>query len=277
MSNHVMVKCLCCGSGRLMTVLDLGMQPPANDYREGDTSEQPEKFPLLLNRCEDCWHLQLGYCVDRSTIFDNYAYASGTSKTLKRYFDWFAESLKPVMSAQRRVLDIAANDGSLLRALMLQDIACVGVDPAENLTDAAVASGLPMVQGYWPATAAKLQGQFSVVVCMNVVAHVDDPLAFLVGVKEVLAPGGFVVVQPSQVRMIENGEFDTIYHEHLSFFCLSSMKVLAQRAGLELLDASIVKIHGDSPMYYLRHPGDTVFASPFDLFTQGEFGLKESL
>jgi hypothetical protein len=113
---------------------------------------------------------------------------------------------------------------------------------------------------------------------MNVLAHVDDPLAFLQACASRLAPGGVVIVQPSQARMFDNGEFDTVYHEHVSFFNTRSIARLAQRAGLRLAGSAIVQVHGDSPVYLLRHAheagaADTLARS----LREGEFGLDEDL
>lgn len=280
MSSYTITNCLCCGGAKLRMALDLGMQPPANSYTES-AAERVEEFPLGLNVCQDCWHSQLSYCVDRRQIFDQYAYVSGTSKTLTLFFTWFANALARSLPAQGRVLELAANDGSLIREMQHAGLECVGVDPAANITAQAQAAGLPVLCGYWPQAAAQIDGQFDAIVCMNVVAHVDDPLAFLIGCREKLRAGGTVLVQPSQARMFENGEFDTMYHEHISFFNTRSMARLAERAGLRLVDTFLVKVHGDSPVYMLRHadaPGDAQSAAAFRApFLAGEFAINESL
>lgn len=276
MSSYTLQHCLCCGSSDLRPVLDLGVQPPANSYG-ASASDRIESFPLGLNVCGDCWHAQLTYCVDRQQLFDRYAYVSGTSGTLNRFFNWFAKTLSGVLPAGARVLELAANDGSLIREMQAAGLTCVGVDPASNIVAKAQADGLPIVLGYWPQAAAQVDGLFDAMVCMNVVAHVDDPLAFLVGCKQKLAPNGVVMVQPSQARMFANGEFDTIYHEHISFFNTRSMARLAERAGLKLVDAFMVKIHGDSPVYVLQHADATQCPPLKDAFSQGPFAIPEDL
>ncbi|MDQ0041822.1 class I SAM-dependent methyltransferase [Variovorax boronicumulans] len=277
MTDHAMTRCLCCDAARLRPVLDLGNQPPANSYTR-TAAEQVPPFPLGLNLCTQCWHAQLTYCVDRRNIFDRYAYVSGTSATLNRFFAWFAQSLARVVPAGGRVLEIAANDGSLIREMQAAGLDCIGVDPAANIVDAAQKAGLPITCAYWPEASAQLTGTFDAIVCMNVVAHVDAPFEFLQECALKLSPGGVVLVQPSQARMFENGEFDTIYHEHLSFFNTRSMSRLAARAGLKLVDAFMVKIHGDSPVYVLQHANEaSAPPSVRGAFSTGDFAIDEGL
>lgn len=276
MPHHSLDYCLCCESSRLVTVLDLGSQPPANHYIS-DTEPPPAQFPLALMLCQECWHSQLSYCVDRESIFGKYAYLSGTSNTLRRYFTWFAKALQQVMPPSAKVLELAANDGSLLGELQLQGFSCLGIDPASNVVVAAQQEGLPVRQGYWPEAAADLDEQFEAIICMNVLAHVDEPLAFLRACTKRLSPTGRLLIQPSQARMFDHGEFDTVYHEHLSFFNTQSMTRLAQRAGLKLAESFLVAIHGDSPVYVLMRADAPPIAPITPAFSNGEFAIAETL
>lgn len=276
MSNHDLENCLCCGSDQLEQVLDLGLQPPANSYTRS-SEEKVEEYPLGLNVCADCWHAQLSFCVDRQEIFDRYAYISGTSETLNRYFKWFAACLAKRLPADARVLEIAANDGSLIKEMLAAGLDCVGVDPARNIVEKARAEGLPIVCGYWPSAADQVEGQFDAIVCMNVVAHVDNPKAFIEACRSKLKPGGVLLIQPSQARMFGNYEFDTCYHEHISFFNTSSMQVLAASVGLKLSETALVRIHGDSPVYMLSNPDAPANAALLAAFKDGEFAINESL
>jgi SAM-dependent methyltransferase len=276
MSNYTITRCLCCDSDTLESVLDLGQQPPANSYSV-DAGVVVPPHPLGLNRCTQCWHSQLSFCVDRQEIFDRYAYVSGTSRTLTQFFSWFAHALASIVPPAGRVLELAANDGSLIREMQKRGLECVGVDPARNIVETARSQGLPVHCGYWPEAAQDVQGEFDAIVCMNVVAHVDDPMSFLAGCAAKLRRGGVVIVQPSQARMFENGEFDTIYHEHISFFNSRSMDRLARRVGLKLAGTALFKVHGDSPVYFLRHADLPEDMPSLDAFRQGEFGIDEDL
>jgi SAM-dependent methyltransferase len=276
MPHSALKRCLCCDSEQLVPVLDLQSQPPANLYlKEPETETQ--RFPLCLNRCTNCWHSQLSWNVDRREIFDDYAYVSGTSKTLNSFFSWFSQALKSTIGTGASVLEIAANDGSLIRAMQVEGFNCAGVDPAKNIVEFAQKQGLPLHMGYWPLVADDIAGTFDAIVCMNVLAHVDAPLEFLEGCRRKLSESGVVIIQPSQARMFENGEFDTIYHEHISFFNTRSISELAKRAGLKLVGAALVKVHGDSPVYFLMHDNLSIKAPSFDAFRKGEFGIDEDL
>ena len=271
-----MKNCLCCGGADLKLVLDLGVQPPANSYTLSN-DEKVEEYPLGLNVCGRCWHAQLSFCVDRHEIFDRYAYVSGTSGTLNRYFKWFAASLASRLPAGARVLEIAANDGSLIKEMQAVGLDCVGLDPARNIVEKAQTEGLPIVCGYWPSSADQILGQFDVIVCMNVVAHVDNPGAFIGACRAKLKPGGVLLIQPSQARMFGNHEFDTCYHEHISFFNTSSMGRLADSVGLMLASTAMVKIHGDSPIYMLCSPQAPADTPLFGAFRDGDFAIAEDL
>lgn len=153
----------------------------------------------------------------------------------------------------------------------------MGVDPARNIVDRAQAEGLPIVCGYWPSVADQLPGMFDAIVCMNVVAHVDDPKSFIEACRAKLKPGGVLLIQPSQARMFGNHEFDTCYHEHISFFNTRSIGVLAKSVGLELIDTALVKIHGDSPIFLLCHHNAPPVHNYLDSFREGEFAIDDSL
>jgi hypothetical protein len=246
--------CLACGSPALARVLDLGEQPPANLLLEDPSAPYPT-YPLGLAHCRDCGHGQLTYFVPPSELFRDYPYASGTSGTLGAYFDWFCTEVVGRFERTARVLEIACNDGSLLSRLVRAGYRILGIDCAENLTAAARERGLPVVTEFWPCPGALGGRRFDLIIAMNVLAHTPEPLAFLEGVAAALADDGVCVVQTSQAKMLINGEFDTIYHEHYSFFTPRSIAVLARRAGLRLQSLNMVDIHGSSFAAILTKPG----------------------
>tara|TARA_Y100001980_G_C14555180_1_gene343186 strand:+ start:2024 stop:3274 length:1251 start_codon:yes stop_codon:yes gene_type:complete len=276
-SNLFLKKCLICNSSNLRQYLDLGVQPLANSYVEKKNIEL-EKFPLGLNLCESCWHSQLTYNVDRKYIFDNYHYASGTSNTLIKYFNWLAKSLKKTLNGNSKVLEIAANDGSLIKKLIDFKINAIGIDPAQNIVKEMNENNVKVILGYWPESSYKLKGKFDCILCLNVLAHVDNPNPFIQGCKDKLNSRGYILIQPSQARMIGNIEFDTCYHEHLSFFNLSSINQLATQNDLKLYASFLVRIHGDSPIYILGHkkyPPDV--DKIINSFSSGDFFINENL
>lgn len=270
MSYMPLEQCLACGGSRLDPYLDLGQQPLANSYHDG-SSEMPT-FPLGVSVCLDCWHTQLGVAVDPDLMFKNYLYVSGTTATLSRYFEDFvlrAERDLPSVR-QLRVLDIASNDGSLLEKFKARGHVVQGVDPAENLRSLSAAKGVPTIVGYWDESAlAQLEAKFDVIVAMNVLAHITYPARFLTLCRSALKPNGRIYIQTSQALMIRNGEFDTIYHEHHSFFTVRSFIALARRAGLHIVDIEHVPVHGTSYLVQLATADEAGDLQSEDLFSIG--------
>ena len=241
--------CVVCG-GPTAAYLDLGSQPLANALL-ADASESYDAFPLGLAACEDCSHGQLTHFVAPELLFKNYLYASGTGGALNPFFTWFSKALSNALPKGSRVLEIACNDGSLLDRLRDDGFQVCGVDPAANLTAVATSKGHDVRTGFFPET--RPEGMFDAIVAMNVCAHTPEPRALMQGVKDMLAPDGAAIIQTSQAFMLMNGEFDTIYHEHYSFFTPASMRRLAQSCGLTLEATQIFSVHGRSLVSILRH------------------------
>lgn len=252
-------ECIACGNTNLVPLLDLGVQPLANSFLK-DPNEPEDKFPLATNRCTDCYHVQLTHKVNPDLLFKNYLYVSGTAKTQLEYFDWFAKFVVERQDRVVSVLDIGCNDGSQLDAFKKISgkqlntnswlkILTYGVDPAENLYANTVAKGHNVHCGYFDETFSH-QG-FDVVICQNAFAHNYDQLAFLTNMGKAVSPDGYIYVTTSQANMIMNSEFDTIYHEHLSFYNIKSMNELCKRAGLHLNDVIRHPIHGTSYIFVI--------------------------
>lgn len=243
--------CVVCG-GQTAACLDLGSQPLANALLANAT-EPHDAFPLGLAACAKCSHGQLTHFVAPERLFKNYLYASGTGGALNPFFTWFSAALSKALPNGSRVLEIACNDGSLLDRLRDDGFKVCGVDPAANLTSVATSKGHDVLTGFFPAT--RPDGVFDAIVAMNVCAHTPEPRALMQGVKDLLAPNGVAIIQTSQAFMLLNGEFDTIYHEHYSFFTPASMRRLAERCGLTLETTQMFSVHGRSLVSILRHAG----------------------
>ncbi len=246
-------QCVACGSHNLELTLDLGQQPLANGYL--DSADQSEEaYPLAVNRCHECNHLQLTHVVNPELIYKNYSYVSGTSQTYLDYMDWFARWCREYANCWHgTVLDIGCNDGSQLDAFARIGFTTYGVDPAENLYDIAKSKKHKVVCGFWDKdTAKKLKhDKFDIAVSQNAFAHIPDPVKYLKTLEKVMNPKGLFFVQTSQANMVVNGEFDTIYHEHISFYNIKSMKKLAKQADWELYDVIKTPIHGTSYVFVL--------------------------
>ena len=245
-----LTECLCCGSEKLKLVLNLKEQPMANSFKKAAEDDEL-KFPLRLNICTECTHLQLSHAVDPDLLFKNYLYVSGTSKTLRDYFDWFANlTLNYFNEKPQTVLDIACNDGSQLNSYKALGLRTYGIDPAENLHELSSKDHEVVCDYFTDKYVYHYKNKnIDIITAQNVFAHNSYPLEFLKQCKDIMHPGSVLFIQTSQADMIKNNEFDTIYHEHLSFFNANSMKALADRAGLNLVDIQKTPIHGNSYMF----------------------------
>lgn len=242
--------CRCCKSDKLKLILDLGMQPLANNCHIPNQDKMPEKYPLAVYVCESCFHCQLSYVVDPKVIFDHYLYVSGTTKTMRDFFKANALFIDEGQeNTQKTVLDIACNDGSQLNELKLLGWDTYGVDPASNLYDI-TSKEHKIINDYWcERVAKKLHMKFDVVLAQNVFAHVHDVDEFLQACKSVMVEHSKLYIQTSQATMIEKSEFDTVYHEHLSFFNTNSMKHVVEKNDLHLNDVQITEVHGNSYIF----------------------------
>jgi 2-polyprenyl-3-methyl-5-hydroxy-6-metoxy-1,4-benzoquinol methylase len=249
-------KCVACDGTSLTPFLDLEMQPLVNNFHTGDGGGH--EYQLGLNLCTNCWHTQIPVTVDPSLMFEDYIWVTGTTQTLRDYSKWFASHVANRSgngNTSSTVLDIASNDGTQLDAFKELGWKTFGVDPAKNLESEVSARGHTIVVDFWPVD---LGQKFDVITAQNVCAHTPDPLDFLLGVKQHLKENGLAFVQTSQSQMYQRNQFDTTYHEHVSFFSANSMRVLAERAGLSLTDIEIVPVHGDSYLFTLQHEGAVI-------------------
>jgi SAM-dependent methyltransferase len=240
-----LLNCVACDNTISEVTLDLGKQPLANDFLEVYTVL--ETYPLKLMRCSNCFHSQLSIAVNPDRLFRQYSYISGTSETLSNYFEFLTSKILSEFGLAGKILDIGSNDGSFLAKYVGTQWSAIGIDPAVNLIPISLSKGVLTVPAYFNQKTAKLLTKdFDVIVAMNIFAHTNNPLEILLGIKECLKDNGKAYIQTSQAEMFFTGEFDTVYHEHISFFNVRSMKALLKRADLYLSDVSIVKIHGGS-------------------------------
>ena len=241
--------CLCC-EGALVPLVNFGRMPLVNTY--GVT----EKFPLAVNRCKVCCHLQLSEAVDPLVLYSDYAYCSGTGKTALDFFSGFARTALSYVPNAKRVLDIASNDGSQLDAFKALGLSTSGVDPAANLAEIAKAKGHSITVGLFEETFIPEGTTFDIITAQNVVAHTHRPMEFLSRCTDIMHKDSRLFIATSQANMVVLGECDTIYHEHISYFNAGSMMRLAERAGLRLLDIVMNDIHGTSYVFVLGTSGE---------------------
>ena len=238
--------CICCDKTDLVQILDLNDQPLANSYHKID--ESLDSYPLKLNLCKNCYHLQLSHIVDPNLLFKNYLYVSGTTQTLRDYFDWFANFVSEYEPTAQTVLDIACNDGSQLDSFSKLNFDTYGIDPAENLHQISSIKH-KVICDYFDVS--HFDEKFDVIVAQNVFAHNENAKKFLDDCTQIMHNDSLLFIQTSQAEMIEQNQFDTIYHEHLSFFNINSFNELTKRTKLYLVDVIKTPIHGTSYVFVL--------------------------
>lgn len=253
--------CLCCSlNNTLNTVLNLGYQPLANDFHKDDYF--CNYYPLHLKYCKNCYHCQLSHAVNPDILFKNYKYVSGTSKTGLDFFNENANMINNLFTDNNKknklkILDIASNDGSQLNYFKDLNWDTYGIDPATNLCPVAEKQGHNIVCDYFNEdTATKYYKNnniiFDVITAQNVFAHTEFIDSFLQGCKLIMSENSSLFIQTSQRDMILNGEFDTTYHEHISFYSTKSMRTLVEKNGLSLHKVYEHSIHGRSYIFEIK-------------------------
>lgn len=247
-------KCRSCGGEHSEPVLDLGIQPLANNLLRPEDLGKPEpKFPLRLVVCRSCWLLQILDLVPPVQLFSEYLYFSSFSSYMlshaksaaDRYIREFG------LGASSLVLEVASNDGYLLQNFGKAGVPCLGIEPAANIAAVAREKGIETVVEFFGdhlgRSLAAAGRRADLVLGNNVFAHAPDTNDFVAGLRSVLNPGGRVVLEfPYAVDFIGKNEFDTIYHEHVFYFSLTPLIPLFERHGLQVYDVERLPIHGGS-------------------------------
>jgi hypothetical protein len=244
-------ECLACGSSELHPLFDLGRHPLANNLIAEDDVQDEPTYPLGIQFCRHCLLVQLTHIVDPSRIFSSYLYVPSTSTTWLEHCEELAEYVSSQAGLQPRdlVIEIGSNDGTLLRPFQRRGQRVLGIDPATNIAEQANAAGVPTLNRFFgESTATEVlaeHGAAHAILSTNVLAHVPDPVGLLRGVRALLAPDAIYVNEsPSLREMVLHSEFDTIYHEHVSYFSLHALNNLFQRAGLSIFEAIPQTLHG---------------------------------
>ncbi|MBW2983760.1 class I SAM-dependent methyltransferase [Candidatus Woesearchaeota archaeon] len=242
--------CRICGSRNLIKYFDLGNIPLVNSF-VAPGEKEADKMPLAVMFCNDCSNSQLNVVVNPTHLFSDYIYHSSVSKTLQKHFSQMAKDIKSLFKNKNNLkcLDIASNDGCLLKEFRAQGYDVIGVEPAKNLSKIANAQGIKTINSFWNMTAAKEVlkelGKVDVITATNVLAHVDDIHSFVSAVYEVLSDNGiFVIEVPYMRELIRNKEFDTMYHEHLSYFLVKPLIKLFFRHKMKICNLSGLDMHG---------------------------------
>ena len=247
-------QCRLCGAELTRTFVDLGMSPPCESYLDASQLDSGETFyPLHVRICSSCLLVQLPAYMSGEEIFSHYAYFSSYSDSwvahAKRFVDDAVDRLG--LGASSFVVEVASNDGYLLQHVVARGVRCLGIEPAENVAEAAVDKGIPTEVVFLGEESgskiASVHGPADLVVANNVFAHVPDIVDFAKGLRALVADTGRVSIEiPHLLRLIDGNEYDTIYHEHYSYLSLLTTQRALAAAGLTVVDVEELTTHGGS-------------------------------
>jgi hypothetical protein len=255
---HRRTDCRACGSDQLRSVIDLGPTPLANSFlRDASEFADEESFPLGVYFCEGCGLIQLLDVVDPEILFRDYIYVTGTADSIVAHNQAYAETVSELLhlSSNDLVVEVASNNGQLLKCFKQRGVKVLGIEPATNIAKMANDDGIETVNEFFNSrTASKIvaaYGTAKAVIGNNVLAHVDDTRDFLQGCKMLLADDGMVITEFPYVReFVERTEFDTVYHEHLCYFSITALLRLCDSVGLSIRRIDEVSVHGGSIRMY---------------------------
>ena len=259
--------CRLCGTALPLPFLNLGSQPLANNLEGSQAAaEVATTYPLALTKCNVCQSVQLTHTVDPEDLFSNYLYTTGVSKAFQDHFGALATTLdarcrKP--KGKHLAVDVGSNDGLLLRCLRDSGWEVVGIEPARNLADMSRALEIPTYTEFMGTEAAARvvanHGRADVVTACNVFAHTGDLQGFLDGVLVMLADDGTFVFEVAYLpRMLHDGTFDLVYHEHVFYHSLTALRTFLGSQGMAVVDVETVDTHGGSLRVYAQRAGDGV-------------------
>ncbi len=256
--------CRFCGASLLHTFVDLGMSPPSETILERAQLNEMEAFyPLHVFVCDQCFLVQLQEYVAPENIFTEYAYFSSYSDSwlahAKAYTKLMIERFK--LNGQSQIVELASNDGYLLQYFVEAGIPVLGIEPAKNVAKVATKKGVPTLMKFFSAELAEeLVGdgtQADLLIGNNVLAQVPNLRGFVKGMKILLKPNGIITLEfPHLMRLIEENQFDTIYHEHFSYFSFLTVQRILAEFGLTVFDVEELPTHGGSLRIYARHEQD---------------------
>ncbi len=256
-------KCRICGYNDLFEFLSLGSMPIPNGFLSEDELQKPEPFyPLGVYVCEKCWLVQLTHVIPAEIMFKNYLYIPSTSSTMLSHFkslvDEEVENFN--LTSKNLVIDIGSNDGTLLGYFNNHEVRTLGVDPANNLAQVARLKGINTLNDFFTEKLAKeilkKYNKAKIITATNVMAHIDNLNDFVLGVSLLLTKDGTLIIEfPYLVDLLEKNEFDTIYHEHLSYFSMNPLLNLFRKHKMYVYNIKKLPIHGGSVRVYVAKKG----------------------
>jgi SAM-dependent methyltransferase len=258
--------CRFCGAPLSLSFADLGLSPPSNSYiKPGHMSGMERFYPLRAWVCESCFLVQVEEFEGPGEIFSDYAYFSSYSDSWLKHAEAYVKLMTErfAIGMESRVVEIASNDGYLLQYFVKRGIPVLGIEPATNVAIVAESKGVPTLATFFGAGMAEKLAQAGrqadLVIANNVLAHVPDLNGFVRGMRLLLKPGGVLTAEfPHLLRLMRESQFDTIYHEHFSYFSFSVAERIFAAHGITLFDVEELPTHGGSLRVYGRHEANEV-------------------
>lgn len=260
------MKCRHCHAPLVHSFLDLGFAPPSNAYLAADALKRPEKYyPLRVMVCEQCWLVQTEDFTQADDLFNHeYAYFSSTSSGWLAHAETYARKMTRQLGLNRQsmVLEIASNDGYLLKNFVQANVPCLGIEPTGSTAAAAEALGIPVLREFFGEALGRRLAQngqsADLIAGNNVYAHVPDINDFTRGLKAALKPAGTITLEfPHLMQLVKHTQFDTVYHEHFSYLSLLTVSRIFAAAGLRVFDVEELSTHGGSLRVFGVHDEDT--------------------
>lgn len=286
-SGQETLRCRHCDKPLEHTFVDLGMSPLCESFLTEQQLGEPEPYyPLHVRVCDACWLVQLPEFVSPAHIFTEYAYFSSFSTSWVAHAKAYCEMIKARLDLQPNsfVVELGSNDGYLLQHFIALGQRVLGIEPAANVADAARTKGIPTRTAFFTEEVAKQivaeDGRADLIVANNVLAQVPQLNDFMAGMASLLAPEGVITIEvPHLERLIAENQFDTIYHEHFSYFSLATLRRIAAVRGLKPIDVEMLPTHGGSLRVYLAHQDSQhpIFSRVADVLDQERWAQLENL
>lgn len=258
------MNCRHCNKELKNELIDLGKAPPSNNYLTNDSLNSPENyFPLRVMVCDDCWLVQTQDFNDADELFtDEYAYFSSTSKSFLEHAEDYSIKIIDYLGLDENsfVVELASNDGYLLKNFNRKNIPCLGIEPTASTADAAREIGIETLEEFFGTELAmnlSTNKKADLIIGNNVYAHVPDINDFTLGIKKLLSSSGTVTLEfPHLLELVTNNQFDTIYHEHYSYLSLHAVSKIFKKSGLKVYKVDTLPTHGGSIRVYGCHIDD---------------------
>tara|TARA_B100001146_G_C16177095_1_gene432877 strand:- start:326 stop:1561 length:1236 start_codon:yes stop_codon:yes gene_type:complete len=278
-------KCRLCSNNKFKLVLDLGKQPPSNGFlSKNQLNKFENKFPLRLYICKKCYHLQLLDVIDKKYLFSNYLYLTGANKPIIDHFEKYVDSVYEKILKMRKnplVIEIGSNDGTLLKKIIKYNVKVLGIEPAKNLAKLSRKAGIKTENQFFNLELAKKiskKENADLIIANNVLGHIDNLDEFIKGISKLLKNDGvFVFEVPHALNLIKNLEFDTIYHEHISYFSVIALSNWFKKYNLEIFDIQKQNVHGGTIRVFVSKKNNFLVKKSVEniINKEKEYGIKK--